>query len=451
MTVLEVTAKFPPKLQGLFEPHPFKVLYGGRYGLKSWGVARYLLLQAISKPQRVLCAREQMNSIRDSVHKLLVDQIQMLGIEQLFDIQQNTIKVISGPGTGGEFNYIGLRFNSRQVKSYEGIDTCWVEEAQDTSDNSWDILIPTIRKPGSEIIVTFNPNFETDPTYKRFIKNPPPGAWVQKTSWEDARDAGWLDPKIEDQILHMRQSDPDKYEHVYGGNCVSVLEGAVYEQELRDAAPRIMSVPYDPFTGASLIFDLGWADATACWFVQRAGFETRLFDYQEWTRTKWEDILRDCQARGYTIDTVWLPHDAKAKSLGTGKSIEEITRAKGLKTRIIPKLSLHDGINAARTLFPSCYFDKDKCSEGLQALRHYRYEFVEDPVKKIFTREPIHDWTSHGADSFRYTAIAVRQPNSVVARVSGALLAAQDAERDLMARLGRYKTGTSGSSTGWMK
>jgi len=452
MPVLEVNAQFPPKLQGLFEPHPFKVLYGGRYGLKSWGAARALILRMISTPTRCLCAREQMNSIKESVHKLLSDQIVLLGLESIFDIQQSTIRVIAGPGVGSEVNYVGLRFNDRQVKSFEGIDICWVEEAQGVSERSWDILIPTIRKAGSEIWVTFNPDYETDPTYKLFIKNPPPGAWVQKTSWEDARDAGWLDPKIESQILHLRATDPDKYNHVYGGECVSVLDGAVYAEELRAALSRIISVPYDPFVGSSLVFDLGWADATACWFVQRAGFETRFFDYAEWTRTKWEDILRECQSKGYTIDTVWLPHDAKAKSLGTGKSIEEITRAKGLKTRIIPKLSLSDGINAARTIFPSCYFDKEKCAEGIQALRHYQYALVEDPVKNVFSKEPIHDWTSHAADAFRYAALAVRQPNTIASRVSGALLAAAEAEHDLMARLARYRTGPGGgSSTGWMK
>jgi phage terminase large subunit len=452
VAVLEVNAQFPPKLQGLFEPHPFKVLWGGRYGMKSWGMARAMLLRMISQPTRCLGAREQMKSIKESVHKLLSDQIALLGLQELFDIQQNTIKVIKGPGVGSEVNYIGLRFNDKQVKSYEGVDICWVEEADAVSERSWDVLIPTIRKEGSEIWVSFNPRFETDPTYKLFIKNPPPGTWIQKTSWEDARDAGWLDPKIESQIIHMRDSDLDKYNHVYGGNCVSVLEGAVYAEELRAALPRIMNVPYDSFTSVSLIFDLGWADATACCFVQRVGFETRYIDYQEWTRTTWEKILQDCQRRGYTIDTIWLPHDAKAKQLGTGKSIEEITRSKGFKVRLVPKMSLADGINAARTNFETSYFDEKKCEELIKALRHYRYEFIEDPIKNIFTKVPVHDWTSHGADSYRYSSIAIRQPNGVVARVSAALLEAQDAERQLMSRLGRYRMGgMGGTTTGWMK
>jgi phage terminase large subunit len=446
-----IVAEFPPKLGGLFRPSRYKVLYGGRAGAKSWGIARALLLLGAQKPLRILCAREQMNSLKESVHKLLSDQIERLGLSSIYKIQQASIECVSGPGTGTQFFFEGIRQNTDKIKSYEGIDICWVEEAHNVSKSSWDILVPTIRKQDSEIWISFNPDLETDETYKRFVLNPPLAAWVQKVGWEDNP---WLSADMVAEIEHLRARNPAEYQVIYGGHCRTVLEGAVYESELLEAedAGRITEVPYDPHVGVSTFWDLGWGDATAIWFVQKVGFETRFIDYYENSRKDLGHYLGILQGRGYLYDNHWLPHDAKAKQLGTGKSIQEQVKLRvGKMPRIVPKLSLTDGINAARTLFPVAYWDRKRCADGLHALRNYRYELVEDPVKNTFSRQPVHDWTSHGADAFRYCAVGLRQPSGVVERVSAALLQAQDAERDLFARLSRYATGGAGPGTGWMK
>jgi phage terminase large subunit len=120
---------------------------------------------------RVLCAREFQSSIRDSVHKLLCDQIKDLGLDSFYRIEQSAIFGMNGT----EFSFEGIRHNVNKIKSYEGVDIAWVEEAQTTSKSSWETLIPTIRKEGSEIWVTFNPELDTDETYKRFVLKPPPG------------------------------------------------------------------------------------------------------------------------------------------------------------------------------------------------------------------------------------------------------------------------------------
>jgi phage terminase large subunit len=150
---LTVNAEFPEKLACLFKPNRYKVLYGGRGGAKSWGIARALLIMASNKPLRILCARELQMSIRDSVHKLLSDQIETLQLSGFYEIQNSSIKGLNG----SEFSFAGLRSNVAQIKSYEGVDICWVEEAQTVSKGSWNVLIPTIRKDGSEIWVSFNP------------------------------------------------------------------------------------------------------------------------------------------------------------------------------------------------------------------------------------------------------------------------------------------------------
>ena len=155
-------AQFPAKLECLFNPKNsrYRVLYGGRGGAKSWGVARALLIKGAQAPLRILCAREFQTSIKDSVHKLLCDQIVDMGLAGFYEITEKSIKGKNGT----EFFFVGLRNNVVNVKSIEGVDVCWVEEAQTVSRNSWNVLIPTIRKEQSEIWVTFNPELETDET-----------------------------------------------------------------------------------------------------------------------------------------------------------------------------------------------------------------------------------------------------------------------------------------------
>lgn len=162
-------AEFPVKLEGLFKKSRYKVAYGGRGGAKSWGIARALLILGAKSPMRILCAREFMTSMRDSVHKLLCDQIEALGLLGFYEITQASIRAKNGT----EFAFVGLKNNIANVKSYEGVDICWVEEAQTVSRLSWNVLIPTIRKEGSEIWVSFNPEIEHDlrKTHKTLLNN----------------------------------------------------------------------------------------------------------------------------------------------------------------------------------------------------------------------------------------------------------------------------------------
>ncbi len=443
---LQVNAKFPPKLAPLFEPHRYKVLWGGRGGGKSWAIARAIILRMVQQPTRVLCVREQMNSIKDSVHRLLSDQIEILGLGSLFEVQQATIKCISGPGAGSEVSFEGIRHNIQKIKSYEGIDICWPEEAVNMSRQSWQVLIPTIRKEGSEIWASFNPELETDETYRRFVLNPPPDAWVCEIHYDDNP---WCPASIIAEAEYLKETDYDSYLHVYRGKCKVVLEGAVYADELREAsaAGRIGKVEYDPTVGVHLVLDIGWRDATAIWFMQYVSREARYIDYYEATRTTIEDDMKAAQARGYFLDTVWLPHDAFAKTKGGGGvTIAQRVLKLGLRVRRIPSLKVSSGINLARTIFPSAYFDQEKTADGLQALRHYRYELVEDPIKKIFTKEPVHDWTSHAADAFRYSVIALQQPHSRRTRASRVEIEDDDPEESFWERL---KSGAS-AATGWM-
>ncbi len=221
-----------------------------------------LLSEAAARPQRILCCREFQTSIRHSVHKLLSDLIELLGLSGKFQVLQNSIRVANG----SEFIFEGLRHNISRIRSLQRIDKVWVVEAQTVSHTSWEVLIPTVREEGSEIIVTFNPELETDETYQRFVVHPPPNAVVVKINYNDNP---WFPSVLRAEMEHLRQRDPDAYQHVWLGECRYVLDGAIYGNELREAQEqnRITSVPYDPTKPVSVYFDLGWSDQTAVWFV----------------------------------------------------------------------------------------------------------------------------------------------------------------------------------------
>ena len=397
-------AEFPLKLEGLFKKSRYKVLHGGRGGAKSWGIARALLILGAKNPIRILCAREFMTSMRDSVHKLLCDQIESLGLLNFYEITQASIRGKNGT----EFAFVGLKNNVANVKSYEGIDICWVEEAQTVSRLSWNILIPTIRKTGSEIWVSFNPELETDETYQRFVANPPEDCITMRVNWYDNP---WFPDTLRMEKDALKQRDEEAYNQVWEGLCRQTVDGAIFAKEMQAAEKdeRITRVPYDATKPVHAVFDLGWSDSTAIWFLQFVGMETRLIRYLEGSQQTMSYYLATMQTFGYVYDTIWLPHDAENKTLAAaGRSIDDIVRGAGYKTQILPRVPIVDSINAARTIFPTCWFDREHAADGITCLRHYRYDV--DPDTKQFSRSPRHDHYSHGADAFRYIALMIKEP-----------------------------------------
>jgi phage terminase large subunit len=166
-----------------------------------------------------------------------------------------------------------------------------------------------------------------------------------------------------------------------------------------------MHVPYNPAKPVSTFWDLGWSDSVAIWFGQKVGFEYHLIDYMEDRQRTVQHYVNELQKRGYVYDIDWLPHDGKNATLASnGKSIEQMMRALGRNVRVQPNLSIAEGINASRTVFTNCYFDRVKCADGLHCLRHYQYEV--DPDTGMFGKNPLHNAASHGADAFRGFALS---------------------------------------------
>jgi phage terminase large subunit len=255
-------ADFPKKLRFLFEPHRYKVAHGGRGGAKSWGFARALLIKAGMARLRVLCARELQISIQDSVHKLLGEQIQSMGLASFYDVQQASIR----GSNGSEFIFSGLRSNITRIKSMEGVDICWVEEAQTVSEESWSVLVPTIRKDASEIWVSFNPDLDSDPTYKRFIVDPPPGACVVEIGWQDNP---WLPDVLKEEKDYLYRIDSEAAAHVWGGktrrnSAASVLRGRYRVESFTPGADW-----NGPYFGADWGFGVDPTALVRCWVSNR--------------------------------------------------------------------------------------------------------------------------------------------------------------------------------------
>jgi len=203
-------------------PKRFKVAYGGRGSGKSWAFARALIVLASQYRFRVLCAREFQNSIVDSVHRLLCDQIESMGLSDKFTITDKAIV----SSTGSEFLFKGLRHNINEIKSLEGVDVCWVEEAQRVSQSSWDILIPTVRKEASEIWITFNPDNLSDPTYKRFVINPSPDCISVKVNFDQNRH---FPETLRKEMEYCKANDYDAYLHIWEGNPRVISNAVIFK------------------------------------------------------------------------------------------------------------------------------------------------------------------------------------------------------------------------------
>lgn len=399
---MRITADFPRKLTFLFEPARYKVAHGGRGSGKSWAFARALILMSAKKPLRILCGREVQKSIKDSVHRLLNDQIQALGLGASFDVLENEIR----GKNGSLFLFAGLSQHTvESIKSFEGVDICWLEESQVITKRSYDVLLPTIRKDGSEVWLSLNPDMETDETYQRFVANPPPNALVEQVNW---RDNPWFPEVLEAERQETLRRDPDSYENIWEGKPKRVAEGAIYAMEIDQAyaQSRVRSVPYDPLLSVHLVWDLGWNDCMTVGFFQRSGAEMRCIEYIEDSFRTLDWYVAEVEKRHYRIGTYFIPHDGRARDFKTGKSTEEILQAMGKTVEVLPAMSIEEGIKAARMLFPRMYFDADKTAPLLEHLKRYKRTI------NLRTNEPgapLHDQHSHGADMFRYAAMAVDQ------------------------------------------
>jgi phage terminase large subunit len=396
----------------------YRVVYGGRGSVKSWTIARALVVLACRKKLRILCAREFQKSIRESVHYLLKSQIVRLGLESEYVI--NDTEIVNR-WTGSQFIFVGLHHNMSAKKSMEAIDICWIEEAETISQESWDVLDPTIRSPGSEIWISFNPREEQDPIYQMFAipTRRLPGAVVLQVGWKDNP---WLPEVLRSQAEYMREHDPERYEHIWGGktwfkNDAQVLDGKWCSKDF-----DVRMTGRQNFSGPYLGVDFGFSQDPS------AGTKS----YVELLNP--EDIGRTTEIEGADVQlplrrNLYIAEEAYAMPGTLGAeithlhtvldSISEFRRYASIADNARPETISHlvnvDGMILMRSCekWPGCVEDgiaylrgferiyvHPSCTNVLEECRLWSYKLDPLTKKPLRLLKPGYD---HGWDAIRYS------------------------------------------------
>ena len=401
----------PEQYKELFQPSKqwrHIVYKGGRSSGKSTQIAISRLIKGSHKKLRGLCTREIQNSIQESVYKLLCDEIDKLGLN---DWQKFNDKLVNRR-TGSEIFFKGLHNNIQSIKSIEGIDWCWVEEAQSVSADSITTLVPTIRKEGSELIWSYNPLTEHDPVQELIVDKADERTYVAHVN-SDAIE-GLLSKEIIAEREKMRVDNPDMFAHVWLGQPLTSKTGTVFGKQIAQAEieGRIGSVPYDASAGTYTAIDLGIGDSTAIWWFQMVGQEIHFIDHYESSGEELGHYISIIKNKPYNYTTHFLPHDAKQRELQTGMTRVEFFENNGIHNiEVLRPTNFQlgqDDINMiARPKFSKIWIDRDKCERGLKCLRAYHYEY--DEKNKLLKDKPEHDWSSHSSSAFIYALIAAQE------------------------------------------
>jgi phage terminase large subunit len=420
--------KFPKVYRELDDPYRYKVLYGGRAAARSWTIARKLLLRGTQRPEFILCTRELQKTIKQSVHRLLKKQIQMLGLNAFYTVTDTSIKGINGT----EFMFLGTKANPEEIRSTEGITICWIEEGHSLTESSWDIIDPTVREEGSEIWISFNTRFKYDHIYKTFVVDKSMNnALVIKTSSEDNP---YLSTVLKDQREALKEADYEKYLHVWEGELKQLAEGAIFGKQITEVkrSGRLTFVPVQKNCEVDTYFDLGKNDETAIWFIQSIGLEYRLIDYFQGRLEEIDYYTRFIKNVGYNYGYHYLPHDADHDRLGMTRNIREQFEDGGVSpTIIVPRIPVKTtAIQLAREIFTNCWFhlgnDGDRpasecegyielddesmntrakrMEKGLEVLSNYQYKYRDSD--DVYQANPLHNRASNGADAFQCFAQA---------------------------------------------
>lgn len=399
-----IRVEVPRKLKPLLYPKRYKGAYGGRGGAKSHFFAEQVILRAYMKPTRIVCIREVQNSIKDSVKQLLIDKIEKFGLTSYFKVLEGEITAPNG----SIIVFKGMQsYNASNIKSLEGYDIAWVEEAQTLSQHSLDLLRPTLRKEGSEIWASWNPRYKTDPIDIFFRKNPPPDAISVMINWYDNP---WFPDVLRKEMLHDFDTDSDKAEHIwngaYGASQGAILARWVGKAEREGRVHNSVSFDINGY-GVEVSSDLGFRDTASFWYWQRSMGGFRLLKYEGDTGLDADDwiprIKENIQTiAGGKLGKIWLPHDARAKTFQSKHTtIEKFAEAFGPKyVDIVPQSKKMDQIEAARTIVNRCEFHKELCEDGLDGLMAWEFSYSEE--NGVFSREPLHNWASHPSDAFAY-------------------------------------------------
>jgi phage terminase large subunit len=404
---IDVAEAFEPLLQ----PARYKGAYGGRGSGKSQFFADLMIARAIAQPGfRALCGREIQKSLKESAKRLLEQKISDRNAGHLFDVQESQIKT---PG-GGLIAFVGLQDHTAEsIKSYEGFDVAWIEEAQTVSARSLQLLRPTIRAPGSELWFSWNPRRNTDPVDAMLRGDETPTNAVTIRANYDSNP--WFPDELVQERLDCLRMQPDQYTHIWEGDYISVADGAYFARDLTEARQqgRITTLAFDPLLSVKAYWDIGVRDATSIWIAQTSGQRVNVIDYYEASGQPLGAHLEWLRSNGYGNALCVLPHDGAKADAITAVRFEDHIRSAGFQTQTVEnqgKGAAMKRVETARRLFPRIWFDGDKCKGGLDALGWYHEK--RDDHRNIGLG-PEHDWSSHAADAFGLLCVAYEEPRAV--------------------------------------
>ncbi len=399
-----------PVFRPLLEPKRYKAAHGGRGSAKSHFFAEHMVEYALlTRGFRGLCGREIQKSLKESAKRLIEDKLTTLGLggSHGFKVFND---VIQTPGDGA-IMFQGLQDHTAEsIKSFEGLDVAWLEEAANISSRSLQLLRPTVRKDGSEMWFSWNRRLRTDPVDVLFHPGASPtGSAVVQSNW---RDNPWFPAVLEQERLDCLANNPDQYDHIWEGDYVSVSVGAYFAAGLAKAKAehRIGKLNPDPLLSIRAYFDIGGtgakADAVSIWMVQFVGREIRVLNYYEAQGQPLATHVNWLRANGYGKCMCVLPHDGDTNDRVHDVSYASALRAADFDVTVIPnqgKGAAAARIEAVRRILPNCYFDAAKTEPGRLALGWYHEK--KDEARNVGLG-PEHDWSSHGADAFGLMAVA---------------------------------------------
>jgi phage terminase large subunit len=390
--------------------------YSGRGAGKSHFFAELIVERCMLQRGTLgVCIREVQRTLAQSSKRLIETKIHELGLGSDFRVFHDRIEA---PGDG-LLIFQGMQDSTAEsIKSLEGYDVAWVEEAQTLSHRSLALLRPTIRTEGSQIWFSWNPRRKTDAVDQFLREKKPSNAIVVKTSW---RDNPWFTAELEAERQLDLDQYPERYAHIWEGDYIRATEGAYYAallQKARDEG-RIGKVAADPLLQYRACFDIGGAgakaDACAIWIVQWVDKEIRVLDYIEGQGQVLAYYTNELRERGYDRCEVYLPHDGVNTNIVTGLRYADHLRDAGFSVQVVRNQGMgaaSQRVEAVRRILPRCCFDEAKCSAGLDALANYHEKRDEG---RDIGLGPEHDWSSHAADAFGLMAVAWRDPRELSA------------------------------------
>lgn len=407
------TIKIPDKLIPVFEgEYRYRGSYGGRGSAKT---RTFALMTAVKGYQfaeagmtgQILCAREFMNSLDESSFQEIKTAIlQTPWLNEYYDCGEKYIRTKNGLVN---YTFSGLRHSLDSIKSKSRILLAWVDEAEPVSDKAWMKLIPTVREEGSEIWVTWNPERKDSATHKRFRINQDDDMKIIEMNWQDNP---WFPNALKRERERDKKNTPEVYEHIWEGEFLEYITGAYFVEQLRTATDehRITRLPKLDSQPCWTFWDIGNSDGCAVWVMQKIGQEYRLIEFYEAWGKPYSHVVSWLKSLNLVWETMYLPHDASHERQGkmNNKSPQQMLEElmPSADWEIVPRIAqISWGIQQTRDAFPLMWFDKDRCSNGIDHLKAYRRKW-SDNEKRWMEKPDKSEGHSEAADALRQFAQA---------------------------------------------